>query len=496
MTRPPRIRRRHGAWASILTAAVAWVLWSATPAPAQERYRRTPPLPDAERLEIKLPLVETFVLPNGLTVATARRPESRLITLQLVVRAGEAASPPDRPALAAVTARMIGRGTRMLSADYLENMVESLGTELRASVFMDYVVLSTDVVEEALDRAILFLRLIATEAAFSERELAGVRRAAFWQLYQSKKDPEILGWRQLLRSLFEAHPYRLATYNEDVIKFISTRDVTDFYERYYRPGNAAVLVSGNIDGAAVAQKVGNHFAAWAGAGPAAAIPPPPPPANNRDRVCFVEDPDATAATIFAGNVVMGSSSPDFFPVLVLKQILGGTTQNRLFMNLREAKNYATYAFSEMEVYGSCGVCWARAQVRPEVLAPAIREIVGEIAALAAAPAVPSEVEEAKSYLVGNLPLHFESPAGFAEWMARFVALGLDPGQWDKGAEELKLVNAERVREAARKYLAPKPVVVIVGRPEWIGPHLGELDAIEVYDGFGQLTHTVRKGEGR
>lgn len=495
MIRPSRLRRRPRAWASVLTAVVASVLWSPQDASAQERFRRTPPLPDAERLEIRLPKVETSVLPNGLTVATARRPESPMITLQLVVRAGEAASPADRPGLAAVTARMIGRGTRMLSADYLENMVESLGTELRTSVFMDYAVISTEVVEESLDRAILFLRLIATEAAFSERELAGVRRITYWQLYQSKKDPEILGWRQLLRSLFEAHPYRAATYNEDVIKFIATRDVTDFYDRYYRPGNAAVLVSGNIDGAAVAQKIGRHFAAWAGAGPAAAIPPPPPP-NGRDRFCFVEDPGATAATVFAGNVVMGSSSPDFFPVLVLKQILGGTTQNRLFMNLREAKNYATYAFSEMEVYGSCGVYWARAQVRPEVLVPAIREIVGEIGALAAAPAVPSEVEEAKSYLVGNMPLRFESPAGFADWMARYVALGLDTSQWDRGAEDLKLVNAERVREAARKYLTPKPVVVIVGRPEWIGPHLGELDAVEVYDGSGQLKHTVRKGEGR
>lgn len=495
MSRPSPLRRRPGAWASVLTAVAASVLWCPPEASAQERFRRTPPLPDAERLEVRLPPVETFILPNGLTVATARCPESRMITLQLVVRAGEAASPPDRPGLAAVTARMIGRGTKMLSADYLENMVESLGTELRTSVFMDYAVLSTDVVEESLDRAILLLRLIATDAAFSERELAGVRRTAYWQLYQSKKDPEVLGWRQLLRSLFEAHPYRVATYNEDVIKFISTRDVADFYDRYYRPGNAAVLVSGNIDGPAVAQKVGNHFAAWAGAAPPAATPPPPPP-NGRDRFCFVEDTDATAATIFAGNIVMGSSSPDFFPMLVLKQILGGTTRNRLFMNLREAKNYATYAFSEMEAYGSCGVYWARAQVRPEVLTPAIREIVGEIGALAAAPAVPSEVEEAKSYLVGSLPLRFESPAGFAEWMARFVALRLGPGQWDKGAEDLKLVDAERVREAARKYLAPRPVVVIVGRSEWIGAHLGELDAIEVYDGAGQLKHTVRKGEGR
>lgn len=489
------LRRPAGPVAAVVVAALAAGVWAPRPAGGQERFRRTPPLPDAQHLEITLPAVETFVLPNGLTVATARRPESRMITLQLVIKAGEADSPPERPGLAGLTARMIGRGTKMLSADYLENMIEALGSELKTSVFMDYTVLSMNVLDESLDRAILFLRLITVEAAFNERDLAGVRRTSYWQLYNSKKDPEILGWRQLLRSLFEAHPYRIATFNEDVIKYVSTRDITDFYERFYRPGNAAVLVAGNIDGAAVAQKIGSHFAAWAGQAPGAPKPPPPPQ-NDRDRICFVEDPVAAAATIFAGNVIMGSASRDFFPVLVLKQILGGTTRSRLFMNLRETKNYATYAFTEMEVYGSCGVYWARAQVKPESLVPAIREIVGEIGALAAGPAAPSEIEEAKSYLVGNLPLRFESPDGFADWMARYVALGLDQSQWDKGAEELKLVNAERVREAAKKYLAAKPVVIVVGRPEWIGLHLGELNAVEVYDSAGQLVHTVRKGEGR
>jgi predicted Zn-dependent peptidase len=452
-------------------------------------------LPDAQRLELKLPPIETFPLPNGLTVATARRTGTPVITLQLVVRVGEADSPPNRPGLASMTARMIGKGTKILSADYLENMIESLGAEFSVAVFMDYTVLTLNVLDEFLDRAIYILRLIALEASFSERELAAVRRTAYWQLFESKKDPEVLGWRQLVSALFADHPYRVATYSEGLIKFITTRDVAEFYGTFYRPGNAAVLVSGDIDGAAVAQKVGNHFGAWTGLAPERASSPPPRP-NDREKICYIEAPEAAAATVFAGNVIMGSSDRDFFPFLVLKQILGGTTRSRLFMNLRESKGYATYAFTEMEVFGSCGLYWARAQVKPEFIVPAVREIVGEIDALASGPAVPSEIEEAKSYLVGSLPLRFESSAGFAEWMARYVALGLGQSQWDRGPEELKLVDAERVRETAKKYLSATPVVVIVGRPEWLGPYLGDLDAVEVYDTGGQLKHILRKGDGR
>ncbi len=491
----PSTRRRSGKPAAGLRLAAGLVaLGLALPAGAQERFRRTPPLPDAQRLELRLPAVETVVLPNGLTVATAERPESGVITLQLVIRAGEADSPAGRPGLAAVTARMIGRGTKTLSADYIENMIESLGAEFSVAVFMDYTVLTLNVLEESLDRAIYILRLITLEADFTERELGAVRRTAYWELFESKKDPEVLGWRQLLSVLFEGHPYRIATHSEEVIKYITPRDASAFYNRFYRPGNAAVLVSGRIDGAATALKIASHFGAWNGPPPERPAPPAPAP-NDRERVCYVEAPDLEAATIFAGNVIMDSSSPDFFPFLVLKQILGGTTRSRLFMNLRESKAYATYAFSEMEVFRSCGVYWARALVKPESIVPAAREMLREIGSLAAGPDVPPEIEEAKSYLIGNLPLRFESRSGFADWMARFVALGLDRSQWDRGPEELKLVNVERVRETARKYLSPRPVVVIVGRPEWLGPHLGELDAVEVYDRGGQLKF-LSKGEKR
>jgi zinc protease len=494
--RPSRYARHpSGPAAGLVLGALLAALIRATPAGAQERFRRTPPLPDAQPLELKLPKVETVLLPNGLSVAAVRQPEASLVTLQLVIRAGEADSPPDRPGLAAVTAQMIGKGTKQLSADYLENMIESVGADFSVTVLMDYTVLSMTVLEEYLDRAIYVLRLMVLEAWFSERELGAVRRTAFWELFERKKNPEVLGWRQFLRVLFENHPYQTATYSEGVIKFITAKDVTEFYDRFYRPANAVVLVSGNIDVAAVAQKVGSHFGGWTGP-PAERTTVPPPSPNARERICYVEAPDLAAATIFAGNVIMDSSDPGFFPFLVLKQVLGGTTASRLFMNLRESKGYAYYAFSETEFFRSCGVYWARARVRPDSIAPAVREIVREIGAMATEPAVPSEIEEAKSYLIGNMPLRFESRDGFADWMARYVALGLDDGQWDKGPERFKLVDAQRVQETARKYLSARPLVVVVGRPEWLRPYLGDFDAVEVYDTGGVLIHTMRKGEGR
>ena len=278
---------------------------------------------------------------------------------------------------------------------------------------------------------------------------------------------------------------------QESLKSFSRKDVETFFSTYYRPNNAIFAIVGDVKPAEIMTVLQKYFGGWTqGEVPPAVIPKVTD--ARPSRIYVIDRPGSVQTNFLLGTLTVERTDPDFPALSVANRIIGGGPSARLFMNLREAKNYATYAFTEMEVFGSCGIYWARALVKPESIVPAVREIQGEIGALATGPAVPSEIEEAKSYLVGSLPLRFESSAGFGEWMARYIALGLDQSQWDKGPEELKRVDAERVREAAKRYLAAAPVVVIVGSPEWLGPYLGDFDTVEVYDTFGQLKHVQRK----
>jgi hypothetical protein len=66
------------------------------PASAQDRFRRTPPLPDSFQ-ELRLPEIQSITLSNGLTVAVTRRPGFPLVTLQVIIMAGESESPENLP---------------------------------------------------------------------------------------------------------------------------------------------------------------------------------------------------------------------------------------------------------------------------------------------------------------------------------------------------------------------------------------------------------------
>jgi predicted Zn-dependent peptidase len=477
--------------AVLVSSAVALASTGASAASAQERFRRTPPLPDAFE-ELQLPAIETISLSNGLRVAVTRRPGSPLLTLQVVISAGEVDSPANLPGLATLTARMMGRGGRTYSADDMENMVESIGGDFSAKVSMDYTVLTLHLPDEFMDRGLQLLKLMVLEPDFPELEFRTVKRIYYYELQDKKKDPEFTGLRELLRILFEGHPYQTGTYNEDVLKSITTKDLAAFYRRFYVPNNSVLIVSGDIDAASAALKISQYFNIWVSRDVERPVLTAPD-LHSKQRVCFIDHPVSREVVIFVGNLVMPPRAPDCYPFLVLNQILGGTTGSRLFMDLRESKGYAYRAFSGTEFFRVCGVCWAKAWVPIDKIYLSVQEIMKILNDLSSAKVEPAEVEEAKSYLIGNLPLQFGTLEGYAARLAQVMALGLGDAFWNKTTDNLMLVNADGVLQAAQKYFPHPPVVVIVGNRQWIGEALRDFPEVEIYDSSGVFKMILRKG---
>ncbi len=460
----------------------------------QERFRKSPPVPESFR-ELRLPTLESGTLANGLTVTAASRPGAPLVTLQLILFAGEADSPTTLPGLATVTAKMIGRGTELYSSDQIEGMIESIGADFSVSVAMDYTVFTFNVLEQYLDKALSIMRMMFLEPQMSNLDVDTVKRTFFYSLKELNKDPEFVGRTQLMRILFEGHPYQTANYYEDAIPRISTKDVAVFYSRFYRPNNAVFATTGNLSLAVASRKVSRYFGPWLRQ-PVDRPSPPVPRPNNRERVCFVDHPPSQDATIFVGNLAMPADSPDFFPFMVLDQVLGGTYGSRLFMNLRETRGYAYNAFSEAGFFRSTGAYWAKAEVPRESIFPAVQEIIKELRILSMERVRPDEIEQAKSFLIGNLPLKFANGPAFASRLASITGLRLGDALWNGFADNLMLVDGEKVLDVAARYFAPVPVVVIVGNREWAGVELKDFNMVEVYDRFGTLKMTLQKGVER
>jgi predicted Zn-dependent peptidase len=458
---------------------------------SQERFRKSPPIPDPLQ-ELRLPLIESATLSNGLTLAVARKASSPLMSLQLVVLAGESDSRPDLPGSASLTANMIGRGTDLLSAGEIEERIESIGGEFAASVSLDVTVFTFNVLEENLDKALEIFSTIVLKGSFPEGQMDTVKRTMYYELFEREKDPEYVAKRQLFRMLFKGHPYQTSIFNEDVIKNVGREDILSFYDRFYRPNNTLLVIAGNMNLSTASRKVSHYFNTWTARRMDRPLLPSPPP-NDREQVAFIDLPQAKDATIVLGNVIFPATNSDYFPFIVLNQVLGGTMGSRLFMNLRESKGYASYAFSGADFFKSCGVFWVRAKVTPEVIRDSVQEVLKEIGPSAIEKTSSFEIEQAKSFLIGNFPLKNEPLTSFSLEIARIKAFNLGEDHWNMYYENIILVNLERVLATAQRFLQPRPAIVIVGNKGLVADYLREFDKVDIYDISGNLRSTINKG---
>lgn len=462
-----------------------------SPLTAQERFRRTPPIPEPLP-ELKMPEIQSTSLWNGLTLWTIHNDKLPVIDLKLITFAGESSSPDELPGLATLAAHMINRGCSGLSSSQIEEEIEYVGGSFSTTVHPDYALFSFTFLEEHLDRSLDLLSRMLLQPSFLRREIDTIKRNMYYDLVEQSSSPDFLAKRQMLRILFANHPYQKSTFNEEVIKNLTPKDLVSFFYNNYRPNNTHIILTGNLDLETAQREVQRYLQRWQKREMRPAQPLSPEPNKKKIRVCFIDNPEAKEATLYLGNVVIPATNPDIFPLLVMNQVLGGTPNSRLFLNLRESKEYAYQAFSQIEYYKNCSVFFINAKLRPEVVEASIQEILNEIRSIANQKASTFEIEQAKSYIISNFPLQIESLADLTSRVAENKALNLGDDHWKRYYENIMLVTSDKVFELSRRIHLLTPVVVVVGDGDIVLNQFGKfIKEVEIFNDKGVYLGTYK-----
>lgn len=481
---------------TLLILLLTFSAWD-SPLHSQERFRKTPPYPEPLS-ELKLPEIQSTSLSNGLSLLVIHRDNHPVISLKVIISAGESSSPEKLPGIATLTAKMLSRGVSYLSSSAIEEKIEYIGGSFSSSTYADYSVFAFTFLDEYLDEALELLSRMFLQPTFIKREIDNVKREMYYEMVKQSADPEILAKRQLLRLLFRNHNYEKITYSEDVIKNLNQMELVSFFKKFYRPNNAHFVLTGNLNLRTASRKISQYFRSWRKKDLKRSFSPPPEP-YKKEKICFVNLPKAKDVTIYLGNIILHETNRYLFPLMVMNQVLGGTPNSRLFMNLRESKGYAYHAFSEVELFNTCSIFFIKARVRPEFTLSVIKEALREIEKIAHEKIPSFEIEQAKSYLVGNFPLQIETFDNLASKVSEIKAFNLGEEYWHKYYENIMLINSEKVFEITNKYFLPTPVVVIVGDKnlfmDHITDHINEIKEVEIYDTKGIYQFSIKKGDG-
>jgi zinc protease len=204
-------------------------------------------------------------------------------------------------------------------------------------------------------------------------------------------------------------------------------------------------------------------------------------------VHLVAKSDAPQSELRIGHVGIPRNHPDFFPVNVMNAVLGGLFNSRINLNLREVHGYTYGAFSGFDWRRQSGPFVVHTAVKSDVTEAAAREILLEIDRIQAEPISAEELSLATSYLDGVFPIRFESTAAIAAALATLVIHGLPEDYYDRYRERVRAMTSEHILEAARHYLKPDALqMVVVGDPTSIRASLEAMQfgPLAVYDTQG------------
>jgi zinc protease len=440
---------------------------------------------------LKLPVPTVFSLSNGLRVFLVEQHGLPIVSANLIVLCGSERNPAELPGLASFTAEMLDEGTAKRSALRIASDADQLGAALSAGSSADLSYITTRTLKRNVDAAFELVSDVLLNPEFPEHEIARVRHDRLTQILQQKDNPHVLASKVFCNCIYGVkHPYGYTEVGTEESNNATTReDLARFWKAGYVPGNAALVVAGDLTEEELRGLAEKHLGQWRG--PSSQFRLPDVQEKTGRRVVIVDKPGSPQTALRIGHVGIERSNPDYVPIDVMNTELGGLFTSRINLNLRERHGFTYGASSAFVFRRGPGPFMVATGVRTDVTAAALEEIFNEIERMRTTFPTPEELTTAKDSIARSLPGLFETTPQAASSIGQLFAYNLAPDYYRWLPGQIDSVTAEDVRRVAEKYVKPSQMVVVaVGDRAKIESELAKLQLgpIEVRDSAGNPTN--------
>jgi len=438
-------------------------------------------------LKVKLPRAQETTLPNGLRIILLENHKVPTFAMQMVFLSGGLSDKEDYRGLASFTASLLREGTTTRSSKDIAEQVDAIGATLSANSGLATMtsVVNTSGLVENIDQTLGLFADVIRNPAFPKEEVEKYRARTLAQLQLARSNPGFLAQEQFSRAIYGNHPGGLIIAPVASIKKLSTKDLAEFHDTYYRPNNAILAIVGDVTLKDVLPKLQKAFGDWKKADvPATKIAEAP--AQSASRIFLIHRPGSVQTVLQLGTLGIQRTSPDYFNLLLANRILGGGPSARLFMNLREDKGYTYGAYSGFGGSKFRGTWVSSSQVRTEVTEGAMNEFMYELKRLRDEKVPAAELEDAKRSIVGNFALSLEQPQTLLQNIITQKLYDLPDDYWDTYPQRVSAVTAEEIQAVAKKYIDLDHLqIVAVGDASKARDVLAKFGKVEVFDTEGK-----------
>ena len=442
-------------------------------------------------------------LENGLDVITLEDFSCPIVAVQLWYHVGSKNEHPDRQGFAHMFEHMMFRGTDKLGPTDHFKYIRRVGGASNGYTGFDRTVYLETLPASQLELA---LWLEAERMAFLKIDQAAFdteRRVVEEERRMGLNRPYGTLVENLLAEVFKVHPYRWPPIGKiSHLRAASVQELRDFWERYYVPNNATLIMVGAVKHGE-AQRLAKRYFGWIPRyGEPAAVAVREPRASQARSVTLIED-NAPAPGVGVVYRTVPMRHRDTVALDLLVEILGGGNSSRLYRELVAEKQLAVAAQAGTWSLEQDGLFGAGAVLPPFGSDPnSVLEIIaGHIERLRSEPVSERELTKARNQMLRGLVtqnLEIESKARMLGSAA--VEFG-DVSQVNRWLDDIRRVTAEDIQRVANEYLMPEGALevnvkrnilgAVVGkRKEEDAPITGEIEKVAPPAGRAGLVRSV------
>ncbi len=444
---------------------------------AKDSYDRNVQPPAGPNPTIKVPAFWTAKTPNGIKMIGSFTNEIPQISLTLSIKGGGlmASIDPSKAGLPNIVGQMLNDETQSYTAEKMGAALEKLGSSIYVFASAEETSFYVYTVSKNLDATLALLQERLLHPKFTQESLDRIKKQAIQGFQTAKTQPANVAsvlYGKILYGKDNIRTYGLSG-NEKTIQHITLTDVQAYYDKYFAPNVASLVVVGNVSEEGIKGKL-EFLNSWKEKQvdvPAANLAANQLPENT---LYLVDMPHAAQSEIRIGYLtgLNYDATGTYYRLGIANYPLGGGFNSRLNIDLREEKGWTYGADSGFSSGKSGGVFTASSAVRASSTDSAVTEFIKDIRDYADHGITPDELTFTKSSIGQADARKYETNDQKAGFLARIQQYDLKPGFITEENKILTGISKAEIDELARKYLnVGKMAILVVGDKEKIMPGL-------------------------
>jgi len=412
-------------------------------------------------------------LENGIRIIGQKMPHLHSVSLGVWAGTGSVKEHDGEAGISHFIEHMLFKGTERRSAKKIAEEMDSIGAQLNAFTSKECTCFYAKTLDEQIDIAADILSDMVLHSVFDPQEMEKEKGVVIEEINMSEDTPEDVAMELLAATYFGDAPHgKPILGTRDSVRSFTRDQILSYMDRHYRENNLLLAVAGNFDENRVEKLAHKYFGSKGSGIPLEPYPVPQIPQGVR--FAAVEK-DIEQCHIAFALPAFGPMDPNFYPMMVLNNALGGSMSSRLFQVIREQNGLAYSVYSFNSAYKDTGSLGIYAGTGASLAKSVLALITEELDKVKNHGVTEEEFRRSRGQLRGSYILGNESPG------ARMNAIGKNKLLYgtvrteEEVIRDIESVTLEKVNELARQVLVTDNMAVaVVGKTNGLKEELEKL----------------------